>query len=69
MLMGWLMHIFWDLHKGTTKDVSDLSKEVHKDFARHTDLHDLKSDMEKLGDRIFGKLDRIEEKIDHKADK
>lgn len=68
-LGGWWMKAMWDALKDLkaaddklTKEVSDLKVLVAGDYVR-------REMFDRLSDAIFAKLDRIENKLDSKADK
>ena len=69
MLGGWWMKAMWEAVKdlktadqGLANQVSDLKVLVAGDYVR-------REMFDRLSDAIFVKLDRIENKLDHKADK
>lgn len=59
---GWFMRVLWDADKELRADLSRLREELPKTYAEKVDLI-------KGFDRVFEKLDRIEEKLDGKVDK
>lgn len=59
---GWFMRMLWDADKELRADLSRLREELPKTYAE-------KGDLIKGFDRVFEKLDRIEEKLDQKVDK
>lgn len=68
-LGGWWMKAMWEALKDLksaddklTKEVSDLKVLVAGDYVR-------REMFDRLSDAIFAKLDRIEQKLDSKADK
>ena len=67
--VGWLMRVLFE----TIKDLRDQDKDIYdkvSDLAvtiPENYVH--KSDFRELNDRIFVKLDRIENKLDQKQDK
>jgi len=61
-LFGWLARQLWDAVGVLKKDLSSLREEIANDRVH-------KSDFKDLSDAIFRKLDRIEDKLDGKADK
>ena len=69
MLGGWWMKAMWEAVKdlktadqGLANQVSDLKVLVAGNYVR-------REMFDRLSDAIFVKLDRIENKLDHKADK
>ena len=61
-IFGWLARQLWDAVGILKKDLSNLREEIANDRVH-------KSDFKDLSDAIFRKLDRIEDKLDGKADK
>lgn len=61
-IFGWLARQLWDAVGALKKDLSKLREEIANDRVHKTDFKD-------LSDAIFRKLDRIEDKLDGKADK
>ena len=61
-VFGWLARQLWDAVGVLKKDLSSLREEIANDRVH-------KSDFKDLSDAIFRKLDRIEDKLDGKADK
>lgn len=61
-IFGWLARQLWDAVGSLKKDLSKLREEIANDRVH-------KSDFKDLSDAIFRKLDRIEDKLDGKADK
>ena len=61
-VFGWLARQLWDAVGSLKKDLSNLREEIANDRVH-------KSDFKDLSDAIFRKLDRIEDKLDGKADK
>lgn len=61
-ILGWLGRQLWDAVGSLKKDLSKLREEIANDRVH-------KSDFKDLSDAIFRKLDRIEDKLDGKADK
>lgn len=61
-VFGWLARQLWDAVGSLKKDLSKLREEIANDRVHKTDFKD-------LSDAIFRKLDRIEDKLDGKADK
>lgn len=61
-IFGWLARQLWDAVSVLKKDLSNLREEIANDRVH-------KSDFKDLSDAIFRKLDRIEDKLDGKADK
>jgi len=59
---GWLIKVLWDSHKDLDEEVDSLKVAVAADYVKREELRqEFKS--------ISAKLDRIEIKIDKKADK
>jgi hypothetical protein len=61
-IFGWLARQLWDAVGVLKKDLSVLREEIANDRVHKSDFRD-------LSDAIFRKLDRIEDKLDDKADK
>ena len=61
-LFGWLARQLWDAVSVLKKDLSSLREEIANERVHKMDFKD-------LSDAIFRKLDRIEDKLDGKADK
>ena len=61
-LLTWLGKVMWDDNQHTKVDLAVLREEIANHRVHKDDLKDLSS-------AIFAKLDRIEDKIDRKADK
>ena len=59
---GWFMRMLWEADKELRADLSRLREELPKTYAE-------KMDLTRGFERVFEKLDRIEEKLDGKADK
>ena len=61
-VFGWLARQLWDAVGSLKKDLSNLREEIANDRVHKSDFRD-------LSDAIFRTLDRIEDKLDGKADK
>lgn len=61
-LGGWLMRILWDSIAGLTKKIEEIEQKAVDTYARRDDVNNLQ-------EALFRKLDRIEDKLDRKADK
>ena len=59
---GWFMRMLWEADKELRADLSRLREELPKTYAEKVELA-------RLFERIYEKLDRIEEKLDGKMDK
>ena len=62
VVLGWFARELWAAVKELKQDLANLREELPKTYLP-------KSDLEKLFERIDGKLDRISDKIDRKVDK
>lgn len=68
-LLSFILKVIWD----AVKDLQSSDKEL-VDKVQHMEVlvagqYVKRDDMDKLGDAIFAKLDRIESKLDGKVDK
>lgn len=61
-VIGWLARTLWDAVQALRKDLSSLREEIAEDRVH-------KDDFKELSQTIMRKLDKIEDKIDRKADK
>lgn len=69
VLFGWFLNVVWAANKELRDDISKV-RDQHESFRLH--IHETymrRDDHHNTADAIFKKLDRIEEKIDRKADK
>lgn len=62
MLFGWFLNIVWGAHKEVRDEIAEMRQHVAETYCRRDDFKDNVN-------ALFAKLDRIEEKIDRKADK
>ena len=76
VVLGWLMRMIWDSIRDHNRDIT-AQKDALEKFKDHVSeryvrvdyVAEMKNDIRSLSEAIFRKLDRIEEKIDSKADK
>ncbi len=61
-VFGWFARRLWDAVEQLKSDLSHLREEIANDRVHKTDF-------KALGDALFKKLDRIEDKLDGKVDK
>ncbi len=61
-VLGWLARTLWDAVQTLKSDLAQLREEIATDRVH-------KDDFKSVADAIFRKLDRIEDKLDGKADK
>lgn len=62
VLFGWMVRVIWDGQKDLRRDIAELSAHIPDNYVRRDDFKDTAM-------AIFKKLDRIEDKLDGKADK
>lgn len=60
--MGWWMNNIYKAHESLRERVGALSEDLPKTYVMKADMHDLR-------DAIFERFDRLELKLDNKADK
>lgn len=69
MLGGWLMNVMW----GALRDLQESDKSLAEKVAAIEVLvagqYVRKDDFDRLADALFRKLDRIQDRLDEKADK
>jgi len=68
-LMGWVLNNLKSANDEQRRDLNNLSDKVQNIEVLVAGTYVKRDDMNKLGDAIFHKLDRIEAKLDSKADK
>lgn len=68
-LVGWLMNTVRDAVKELKAQDKTLSDKVQRIEVMVAGNYVRKEDIDKLSDAIFAKLDRIESKVEKKADK
>ena len=61
-IFGWFARELWSAVQDLKKDLSELREQIPKEYVA-------KEDFKNFTDAIFKKLDRIEDKLDDKADK
>jgi len=61
-LLGWFGKTIWMNVRTLTDDVFNLREEIAKDYVR-------KDDFNRIADRIYEMLERIDDKLDRKMDK
>ena len=61
-LAGFFMKVIWDANTTLRKDVTDMERSIKDNYVRRDDFRDTMH-------ALFEKLDRIENKLDGKADK
>lgn len=61
-ILGWIARTLWDAVTALKDDLAKLREELAKDYVS-------KDDFKSVSDNIIRKLDRIEDKLDGKADK
>jgi hypothetical protein len=61
-IVGWIARTLWDAVTSLKNDLSKLREEIANDRVH-------KDDFKAVSDTIMRKLDRIEDKLDSKADK
>ena len=66
---GWFLAKLHGDCERLSAQVADLNTMIARDYVHKNDLHVLKSDFKEMLDGVFRKLDRIEDKLDQKADK
>jgi len=59
---GWFARTLWDAVQELKSDLSNLRVEIAKDYVPRNDFN-------RLGDELKDMLNKIFEKLDHKADK
>jgi len=62
VLFGWFLNIVWSAHKDLRDEIASFRQHVSETYCRRDDFKDNVN-------ALFAKLDRIENKIDMKADK
>lgn len=62
VIVGWMVKTLWNAQQKLTADVQELSIKLAENYVTNYRL-------EQLQQALFQKLDRIEDKIDGKADK
>lgn len=60
--LGWWLNTMYRAHETLRREVSDLSISLPTSYVMKSDMHDLR-------DAIFERFDRLEMKLDRKADK
>lgn len=68
-LGGWWMKVMWETMKDLQTTDKEISKKVSAIELLVAGTYIRREDFEKTADTIFKKLDKIEEKLDRKADK
>lgn len=68
-LLGFLLNTVWQAVKDLQKADRDLTAKVAEIEVLVAGAYVKKDDIDKLSSAIFAKLDRIEDKLDGKADK
>lgn len=68
-LGGWVLNSLKSSIEALQKADASLTKEVQKIEVLVAGSYVKRDDLDKLSDVLFAKLDRIEAKLDHKADK
>ena len=68
-LIGFLLNAVWQAVKDLQKADKELTAKVTEIEVLVAGAYVKKDDLSKLSDAIFAKLDRIEDKLDGKADK
>jgi hypothetical protein len=68
-LGGWILKSLKETSDEQRKDLLNLTDKVQRVEVLVAGTYVKRDDMDKLGDAIFHKLDRIESKLDQKADK
>lgn len=66
---GWFLH---QLHAKTERleiTLQNVANTLAREYVHKNDLAGVKSDIKEMIDAVFKKLDRIEDKLDQKADK
>ena len=66
---GWLLRIIWQAIKDLQKRDAELAQKLSSVEVLVAGEYVKKRDVDKLADALFNKLDRIEDKLDKKADK
>ncbi len=61
-IAGWFLRQLWDANAKLREDITQLSISIPQTYMPRVEA-------ERIGERIFAKLDRIETKLDRKADK
>lgn len=61
-LGGWWLRVLWDAQKELRKEMGALKDHLTENYVRRDDFKDIVK-------TLFDKLDRIETKLDQKADK
>jgi len=69
MVIGWIMKNVFDAITELRRTDQDMAKEVNKLAVTLPENYVHKNDFKDFSEMLFNKLDRIEGKLDHKADK
>ncbi len=69
LIIGWIMRAMFETLRDLRRKDQDIYDKVSTLAVQIPEKYVLKTEMSKLVDRLFDKLDRIENKIDTKADK
>ncbi len=69
LIIGWIMRAMFETLRDLRRKDQDIYDKVSTLAVQIPEKYVLKTEMSKLVDRLFDKLDRIEHKIDTKADK
>lgn len=68
-LIGFMLHVVWQAVKDLQEGDKELTKKISEIEVLVAGAYVKRSDLSELSAMIFAKLDTIEKKLDHKADK
>jgi hypothetical protein len=68
-VMGWFARQLWEAVQKLKEDVNSLELHVSENYAKKSDINNLKTDLNARFDRIEQLIDKVCDKLDQKADR
>jgi cell division protein FtsB len=68
-VIGWFARQLWEAVQKLKEDVNSLELHVSENYAKKSDINNLKTDLNARFDRIEQLIDKVCDKLDQKADR
>lgn len=68
-VIGWFARQLWDAVKALQLDMARLELSISDNYVKKSDVNNMKSEINVRFDRIEQLIDKVYDKLDHKADR